>query len=256
MTEFSPVYSAPVTYAGFWRRLAARILDGILLSIAFGLISLVCLGSFKSYSNNIAFQFLSFAATLAFEGVFLHSLWQATPGKRLMHVYVEDAATSTPISMLRAVMRYMAILGIASVGCLLMVALNPAPEPMTAAEQQEINHITERQKQGHKLDDWETQYVVTMNPMFNKESLSPDEFKRWTQNRAELAQHHVLNSEEFGFMTLLTFKHPKAFLVCALLIEAVSGIYILIASLMIGINREKAGPHDRLCHTRVLYGRV
>lgn len=92
-----------MTYAGFWRRAGAVLIDSIIYSVLIGLL----LG--PAYVN---------ASTLSTEGLVVQGmafvltvlLWvryMGTPGKLLLGCQVVDANTGDPISYRQAVIRYM-----------------------------------------------------------------------------------------------------------------------------------------------------
>jgi uncharacterized RDD family membrane protein YckC len=90
-------------YAGFWRRLAAALVDSGLFMILF----LIMLGpsdvnaswwSLEGMLENI----LSFIITVAF-----WVKWYGTPGKLLMGCQVVDADSAQPLTIKQAVLRYL-----------------------------------------------------------------------------------------------------------------------------------------------------
>lgn len=131
----SPAYSAPmpvatyprVFYAGFWFRFVAFLIDGILRAFAFGflfilLIALTGAGgaiqgitSGEDISDHIAaligggFLVGLFGITLLvswlYYALFECSSWQATPGKKMLNLYVTDL-DGRPISFARASGRF------------------------------------------------------------------------------------------------------------------------------------------------------
>jgi uncharacterized RDD family membrane protein YckC len=71
-----------ISYAGFWVRVVALIIDLIIISVASGLVAAVTLG---------AGIVLSFFAPWLYEAFMLSSEWQATVGKRAMSMVVTGA---------------------------------------------------------------------------------------------------------------------------------------------------------------------
>lgn len=100
-----PISSMPegFAYAGFWRRFAAQVIDGIV----FTLLNYVLLFVFrKDYLlQNVIF----FSAMTVYYIAMLRGTWQATLGKRLMKVYVVTKEGGKP-SFLRVVSRYLMFL--------------------------------------------------------------------------------------------------------------------------------------------------
>lgn len=134
----SPTYTAPppavvtsyggVTYAGFWLRLVAHLLDGLICGLAFVILlipvfALTGAGAFLSKlgsSDDVSDAAAGFIV-LALVGVFLggvvlawlyyayaeSSSWQGTAGKKLLNLYVTDMS-GRPISFGRASGRFFA----------------------------------------------------------------------------------------------------------------------------------------------------
>jgi uncharacterized RDD family membrane protein YckC len=130
--QYAPVVTASyggVTYAGFWLRFVAYLIDGVVSGMAF-LILLVPLfiltgagaalsniGSREDISDNAA-VFLGLEFLLGFFGIILlvswlyhafseSSSWQATLGKKMLNLKVTDMA-GQPISFARASGRFFA----------------------------------------------------------------------------------------------------------------------------------------------------
>ena len=127
MQYAAPQYQGPQpTYAGFWIRLVARLLDGLILGIPFGIVFLVVAGAVGLFASNTSnsSQDTQNAAAAAFGGVFilLYLLvlvvqigywiyfWGSsgqTLGMRLLHLKVVDANTGGPIGYARATVRFL-----------------------------------------------------------------------------------------------------------------------------------------------------
>jgi uncharacterized RDD family membrane protein YckC len=114
------------TYAGFWIRLVARLIDGLILGIPFGIVFAVFAIAGGVFANNstTSSQETQNAAAAAFGGVFLLiyllalvvqvAYWiyfwgssGATLGMRLLHLKVVDADTGGPIGYARATVRFL-----------------------------------------------------------------------------------------------------------------------------------------------------
>ena len=100
MTVASPAIAAPATaYAGFWRRVAALLVDQfILLAVTLPIRLVVPIAFITGRDVATMIGQAMGAVTIAgliwwfyFAG-FESSRWQATPGKRLMGIRVTDAA--------------------------------------------------------------------------------------------------------------------------------------------------------------------
>ena len=121
-------------YAGFWLRVVAAIIDGLIIGIPFVVIAVVIFASalpmirnFGSEPNpnpflliSLFFPRLLLLAALGLAGTWLYwsllesSSWQATLGKKALGLYVTDL-TGAPISFGRASGRFFAGRGIAYV---------------------------------------------------------------------------------------------------------------------------------------------
>jgi uncharacterized RDD family membrane protein YckC len=94
---------AGVRYAGFWRRVGAAFIDGLLFAVLFLIVfgpgyTRVTLGSLPWFAENV----LSMAITVIFWTWFL-----GTPGKLLMGCQVVDADSARPVSLAQAMLRYL-----------------------------------------------------------------------------------------------------------------------------------------------------
>ncbi len=89
-------------FAGFWLRAAAYLIDTIFISLVFGLIASFYPTTFIKFPDAASTSLTSlpqltpiaFAITIAvtwfYYTMFEASIWQATPGKRVMRLYVAD----------------------------------------------------------------------------------------------------------------------------------------------------------------------
>ncbi len=117
------------TYAGFWLRAIAFLIDRFILSLVFGLIASfysasmlvfpdpnkqsvsaapysTLQGFFQSLPHLTSTGFLVFLLMMwIYYAFFEASSWQATPGKRLLRLYVTDLA-GRPLTFSRASIRY------------------------------------------------------------------------------------------------------------------------------------------------------
>jgi uncharacterized RDD family membrane protein YckC len=89
-------------FAGFWLRAVAYLIDTILISLVFGLIASFYPSTFIKFPDApstsltslpqltpIAFA-ITITATWFYYTMFEASIWQATPGKRVLRLYVAD----------------------------------------------------------------------------------------------------------------------------------------------------------------------
>ena len=89
-------------FAGFWLRAVAYLIDTVLISLVFGLIASVYPATFIKYPDAstsvtslpqltpIAFA-ITMTANWLYYTFFEASIWQATPGKRALRLYVADS---------------------------------------------------------------------------------------------------------------------------------------------------------------------
>ena len=129
----APQYQGPQpTYAGFWIRLVARLIDGLILGVPFGILFAVFLvvgGVFAGNTGNTdttsqSAQAANAASAAVFGGGFLLlyvialvvqvGYWiyfwgtsGATLGMRALHLRVVDADTGAPIGYARATVRFL-----------------------------------------------------------------------------------------------------------------------------------------------------
>jgi uncharacterized RDD family membrane protein YckC len=115
----SAATQARPVYAGFWLRAAAYLVDTILFSAVFGLIASFYPSAFlkfpdaKEISLTSLPQLTPLAIGITILAVWLYyaffeaSAWQATPGKRLLRLYVTDL-NGRPLTFARATLRYFA----------------------------------------------------------------------------------------------------------------------------------------------------
>jgi uncharacterized RDD family membrane protein YckC len=97
-----PMLPARPAFAGFWLRAVAYLIDTIFISLVFGLIASFYPATFIKFPDAattsltslpqltpIAFA-ITITATWFYYTMFEASVWQATPGKRIMRLYVAD----------------------------------------------------------------------------------------------------------------------------------------------------------------------
>ena len=105
-----------IVYAGFWRRLAAVLIDSLILLPIIGLLLYwVSDGNISAEALQAdPFAFYSPGATLAMDlaifaaVVFCWVRFRGTPGKLLLGCQIVDANSGQPLSIGRAILRYVA----------------------------------------------------------------------------------------------------------------------------------------------------
>lgn len=104
--------STDIKYAGFWRRVGATIVDGLLLTILFlPLLSLVYGSAYYTQPAEIYRGAWDVFVNLILPIILTVWFWlkfSATPGKMLLKIQVLDKQTLKPMSLAQAVGRYFA----------------------------------------------------------------------------------------------------------------------------------------------------
>lgn len=129
----STAVTAPVVYAGFWRRYAALMLDGALVLVAYSILMRLALGFYGVDAAELSAETRQFIETLAqaafgflYHWLMLHGLG-ATLGKRALGIRVVDRDTLGPLSLGQAALRtfgtYLSLL-LLTIGYL-MAAIDP-----------------------------------------------------------------------------------------------------------------------------------
>ena len=103
-------------YAPLWRRIAASVIDtSFFVSLLFGILFV----SYNLFSPKVPLSLLSvfdlvllilsifipFMLTLILEVLFISSTWQATPGKRVMNIFIGHKGDGLAISKFKALFR-------------------------------------------------------------------------------------------------------------------------------------------------------
>lgn len=102
--------STPTTYAGFWRRAIASLLDNLvvgLLSFIIGMVAFAMFNVTDEQSMQTVFNLV--AKTNVIFACYCVWFWVkrgATPGKQALDLYVVDALTGKPLTTQKSVIRY------------------------------------------------------------------------------------------------------------------------------------------------------
>lgn len=116
-----------VSYAGFWRRLAAQLIDGLVVVIPCMVAAVI--GAF--IGGYLLANLFSLVIIVVYYAKMLASSWQATVGKRVMNVYVVDATTGGRLSPLHAAGRYFVFAGFGSILALMPLSADGhSPQPI------------------------------------------------------------------------------------------------------------------------------
>jgi len=91
-----------MTYAGFWRRLSAAIIDSIIFSV----LATLLIGPDYANPNLQTYEGIISALIMFLLTIGLWVRYQGTPGKLLLGCQVVDAASGEPVSYRQAVVRY------------------------------------------------------------------------------------------------------------------------------------------------------
>ena len=106
-----PYAAAQPRFGGFWIRVVAYIIDGILVGIVGAIVDLI----FHANPNDPNSSGYGIAQSLNFligAAYFIGfwSAWSATPGQRILSLRVVDANTTQPITVGKAILRYIGLL--------------------------------------------------------------------------------------------------------------------------------------------------
>jgi uncharacterized RDD family membrane protein YckC len=91
-----------MTYAGFWRRFSAAIIDSIIFSV----LATLLIGPAYANPNLQTYEGIISALIIFVLTIGLWVRYQGTPGKLLLGCQVVDAASGDPVSYRQAVVRY------------------------------------------------------------------------------------------------------------------------------------------------------
>jgi uncharacterized RDD family membrane protein YckC len=102
-------------FAGFWRRAVAYLMDTVLISLVFGFVASFYPSAFLKFPDAVpslrslpqltpAGWAITITATWLYYTLFEASAWRATPGKRVMKLYVADMS-GRPLTFGRAAAR-------------------------------------------------------------------------------------------------------------------------------------------------------
>jgi uncharacterized RDD family membrane protein YckC len=223
--------------AGFWLRLAANSIDGFLLyflSCLFMQVSTLRYGS----DALILLSLLD----IAFYMIFLSSRWQATPGKRLIGVYIVNARDYKPIGKLRAFCRY--ILFNPFFILITIYCINSTP---TVAQQERLMVIDSKIKDKQTLTEEEKQFhgrILFNNIGFNFSEEESECFFALAEKNKKGEEVNPKDCQSAARKIMSVF-----------IMWGLSFIYALISALTIAFTKQKRGLHDRICHTLALRGR-
>jgi uncharacterized RDD family membrane protein YckC len=105
--------ASPGSYAGFWIRVVAYIIDAILLGIV-GVLTVPFTGAYNDPNNlNTAATRTSSGIDLVLSFLYFTLLWSymgASLGQRLLGLHVVDATTGQPIGFGKAALRWIGVL--------------------------------------------------------------------------------------------------------------------------------------------------
>ena len=103
-------YAPAVTYGGFWIRVVAYIIDGILLGIVGSIVAVI----FRANPGDPTSSGYTVAQTINFligavYFVGLWTYWGASVGQRILKLRVVDVNTQQPIGVGKAILRYIGL---------------------------------------------------------------------------------------------------------------------------------------------------
>jgi uncharacterized RDD family membrane protein YckC len=103
-------YASQASYAGFWIRVIAYIIDFIILAIVGGIVSIPLSVDYTDL-NSTTFR-SSQGLGLLLSAIYFVSLWTymgASLGQRIFGLRIVDATTSQPITLGKAVIRWLGL---------------------------------------------------------------------------------------------------------------------------------------------------
>src|SRR5262245_50233881 len=109
---YAPQAYAPAqSYGGFWIRVVAYVIDGILVGVVGAIVDVI----FRVNPNDPQSAGYTAATSLniligAAYFIGFWSAWAATPGQRLLKLRIVDANTGQPITVAKAVLRYIGLI--------------------------------------------------------------------------------------------------------------------------------------------------
>lgn len=156
-----------ITFAGFWRRMGAHMIDFIVLSILVWLPLWLIVGQEAMQQGSIV-QWVPTLLGIAYYVGFIGSKYQATPGKRLMGVYIVRAGDHMPLDHARAALRYFIYMG----PFLLLMAFQPTlaerMKDIPLDEQKQYLEIKKKMSNFEKITEEESAF---MNRVSSKQTL-------------------------------------------------------------------------------------
>lgn len=105
-TDLPTNSEAPFLHAGFWRRVAAYLIDFCIILLPLALVDVIVFAPFHP-ATRLKLDVFNLLLMWPYWALFESSSWQATPGKRIMHLSVVDIQGAR-IGFLRATGRYFA----------------------------------------------------------------------------------------------------------------------------------------------------
>lgn len=105
-------YAPAANYGGFWIRVVAYIIDGIIIGIAGVIVDAIFQVNPSSTSTSPNQGIASLINFLIGAGYFvgLWTYWGATLGQRILKLRVVDANTTQPIGVGKAILRYIGLI--------------------------------------------------------------------------------------------------------------------------------------------------
>ena len=136
--------------AGFWVRGAASLLDALIVGLPWGLLlwGLDAMTMPKELFD--ALGWVGLVIGLCYSVGFLLGPWQATPGKRIMRIYVSHADHHTRISLLQSILRNL-VLGAGNI--VMMAFFISTPEPYTPQQIERMEMVAQKQENNIPLTE-------------------------------------------------------------------------------------------------------
>lgn len=139
-------------YAGFWIRLLALIIDGLIVGIPTWIVATVLGLGFS------ATQVLFLIAGITYYVYFLSSPWQATIGKRALNIYVVRAGDEGRLTQQEALKRY-GVFAAASILMVLYMVVSGGPAAMVGLDESRLAEIQSKAMRGEMPSAADQEYL-------------------------------------------------------------------------------------------------
>lgn len=219
------------TYAGFWRRGIALIIDGVIIDV----LTLLPEHALSGKARAIAAVLFFLAYVILLDASFM----RGTPGKRLVGIWV-GALNHKRITVLQSLARQMA---------LMIVSLPLIFYGFSVVNSDEFKALAQAQQSSQVQQ--EANVEQTENADQGEYKIDPRRFMEMDTNLPHL------KASKPHFATSNMPKRMKELLTPVFWLVVVTGVLnFFLYALPIAFTKQKTGLHDRLTKTRVYYGPI